>query len=222
MSTITKAEPAADYPPEEGCYLRGNDYSPVAVCVILKWDREKTPPAIEELVRVGAESGAALSGTLQTENIGLEMAGTVHNDNATGIKVSCYECHLPRAYWPKIIKKTKSGVKDMYHTMLGTIDTLEKFEAHRMHMATVTWAEMNENDSRECRYCHDTSQWDLASQSEKAQEYHAPALSNDKTCIDCHKGLAHKLPEGIVPDEQIPGIDPPPPTASNAEAGARG
>jgi tetrahydromethanopterin S-methyltransferase subunit A len=69
---IRKAEPAPDYPPEEGCYLRGNDYSPVAVLVILKWIREETPPEIEELVRVGVESGAALSGTLQTENIGLE------------------------------------------------------------------------------------------------------------------------------------------------------
>jgi len=31
MQNIRKAEPAAGYPPEEGCYLRGNDYSPAAV-----------------------------------------------------------------------------------------------------------------------------------------------------------------------------------------------
>lgn len=60
------------YPPEEGCFLRGNDNSPVAVAVILKWHREETPPEIEALVRAGIESGAALSGTLQTENVGLE------------------------------------------------------------------------------------------------------------------------------------------------------
>lgn len=60
------------YPPEEGCFLRGNDYSPVAAVVILKWRREETPKEIEYLVRVGLESGAALSGTLQTENVGLE------------------------------------------------------------------------------------------------------------------------------------------------------
>lgn len=78
-----KAEPAPDYPPEEGCYLRGNDYSPVAVLVILRWVREETPPEIEELVRVGVESGAALSGTLQTENIGLEkvICNIVANPN---------------------------------------------------------------------------------------------------------------------------------------------
>ncbi len=80
---IPKGEPVHDYPPEEGCYLRGNDYSPVAVCVILKWEREKTPPEIEQLVRVGVESGAALAGTLQTENIGLEkvICNIVSNPN---------------------------------------------------------------------------------------------------------------------------------------------
>jgi len=72
-----------DYPPEEGCYLRGNDYSPVAVAVILRWIREQTPADIENLVRVAVESGAALAGTLQTENIGIEkvICNTVSNPN---------------------------------------------------------------------------------------------------------------------------------------------
>ena len=83
MTTIRKVKPVDDYPPEEGCYLRGNDYSPVAVCVILKWEREKTPPEIEKLVRVSVEGGAALSGTLQTENIGMEkvVCNVVANPN---------------------------------------------------------------------------------------------------------------------------------------------
>jgi tetrahydromethanopterin S-methyltransferase subunit A len=72
MKELYKAEPARGYPPEEGCYLRGNDYSPVAVCVILNRRREETPPDYENLVRVAVESGAALAGTLQTENIGIE------------------------------------------------------------------------------------------------------------------------------------------------------
>ena len=72
MPEIKKSKPGAGYPPEEGCYLRGNDYSPVAVVVILRWMREQTPPDIEKLVRVAIETGAALAGTLQTENVGLE------------------------------------------------------------------------------------------------------------------------------------------------------
>jgi len=69
VTKVCKTEPAADYPPEEGCYLRGNDYSPVAAAVILRWRREETPGDIENLVRTAVESGAALAGTLQTENI---------------------------------------------------------------------------------------------------------------------------------------------------------
>ena len=77
------AVPAQGYPPEEGCYLRGNDYSPVAVAVILRWRREDTPPEIEQLVRCAVESGAALAGTMQTENIGIEkvICNVVANAN---------------------------------------------------------------------------------------------------------------------------------------------
>jgi tetrahydromethanopterin S-methyltransferase subunit A len=67
-----KIQPSTGYPPEEGRYLRGNDLSPVAVCVILKWREDEIPKEIEDLVRLGVETGAALSGTLQTENIGTE------------------------------------------------------------------------------------------------------------------------------------------------------
>ena len=142
-------------------------------------------------------------------DIGLEMAGRPHYDNATGLRATCADCHLPKAFWPKVFYKTKAGIKDTYHHfVLGTISTPEKFEAHRMHMATVTWKAMYANDSRECRVCHDQSKWDLASQRDKARDYHSPALTNGKTCIDCHKGIAHELPQGILPDEQLPGIDP--------------
>lgn len=80
---IRKVKVPAGYPPEEGCYLRGNDSSPVTVAVILKWRREEMPDSIETLVRIGLESGAALSGTLQTENVGLEkvICNVIANPN---------------------------------------------------------------------------------------------------------------------------------------------
>jgi len=83
MSKNLKAKPADDYPPEEGCYFRGNDYAPIAVAVILQWTRGRMPPDIEKLVNMGRESGAALSGTVRTENIGLEkmICNLVANPN---------------------------------------------------------------------------------------------------------------------------------------------
>lgn len=83
MTEMAKVTPSPEYPPEEGCYLRGNDYSPVAVVVLLNRRREETPTELEALVRAAVESGAALAGTLQTENIGIEkiICNIVANPN---------------------------------------------------------------------------------------------------------------------------------------------
>jgi tetrahydromethanopterin S-methyltransferase subunit A len=80
---MLKVKPHPDYPPEEGRYIRGNDASPVAVAIILCSDADKIPAEIENLVRAGIESGAALSGTVQTENIGFEkiVCNVVANPN---------------------------------------------------------------------------------------------------------------------------------------------
>lgn len=80
---MLKVKPHPDYPPEEGRYLRGNDASPVAVAVVLTTDGDKIPPDLERLVRAGLESGAALSGTVQTENVGFEkiICNIVANPN---------------------------------------------------------------------------------------------------------------------------------------------
>lgn len=80
---MLKANPHPDYPPEEGRCVRGNDFSPVAVTIILNHDQDKIPPDIEKLVRAEVESGAALAGTFQTENIGFEkiVCNVVANPN---------------------------------------------------------------------------------------------------------------------------------------------
>ncbi len=80
---MLKVKTHPDYPPEDGRYLRGNDNSPVAVAIVLACDADKIPPDIEVLVRAGIEAGAAISGTVQTENIGFEkiVCNIVANPN---------------------------------------------------------------------------------------------------------------------------------------------
>ena len=80
---MLKVNPHADYPSEDGRYVRGNDSSPVAVAVILNCDADKIPVELEYLVRAGIEAGAALSGTVQNENIGFEkiVCNIVGNPN---------------------------------------------------------------------------------------------------------------------------------------------
>ena len=80
---MLKVEPAEGYPSEEGRYARGNDFSPVAVCVILDDFDFRIPPELQELVMAGLDGGAALSGMLQTENVGMEkvLCNVVANPN---------------------------------------------------------------------------------------------------------------------------------------------
>lgn len=52
---MLKVSPHSEYPPEEGRYLRGNDFSPVAIAIILNTDADKISPEVEKLVRAGIE-----------------------------------------------------------------------------------------------------------------------------------------------------------------------
>jgi cytochrome c-type protein NapC len=55
---------------------------------------------------------------------------------------------------------------------------------------------MKANDSLECRNCHSTQSMDLARQNPRAAAAHERLLfTGERTCIDCHKGIAHRLPD---------------------------
>jgi tetrahydromethanopterin S-methyltransferase subunit A len=96
---MQKVKPPDGYPPEEGRYVRGNDFSPVVVCVILDTFDFNVPPELQELVMAGVDTGAALSGMLQTENVGLEkmLCNIVANPNIRYIVLCGRESpgHLP-------------------------------------------------------------------------------------------------------------------------------
>jgi tetrahydromethanopterin S-methyltransferase subunit A len=118
---ILKVDTLPEYPPEEGRFLRGNDFSPVAVVAILDTYDLKIPPELVRLVEVAIQSGAALAGTLQTENIGIEkiVANVVANPNIRYI-VLCWresQGHLPAN---ALINLVKNGVaKDKRRTIVG-------------------------------------------------------------------------------------------------------
>jgi cytochrome c-type protein NapC len=129
-----------------------------------------------------------------------EFKGTIHDTNRTGVRATCPDCHVPHALGPKLIAKVKA-TKDLWGHLRGTIDTQEKFEKMRHELAALVWENMQGNDSRECRSCHTRSAMSKDLQSEKAQERHAKAVAEGKTCIDCHFGIAHTEPEGPGPME---------------------
>lgn len=124
-----------------------------------------------------------------------EYRETNHYSNRTGVRATCPDCHVPRDFKHKMIRKIKSS-NEIWHKLKGSIDTREKYEAKRLELAERVWADMEATDSRECRNCHNYSYMNLDKQSPDSAETHTDGLDAELTCIECHKGIAHKLPEG--------------------------
>jgi cytochrome c-type protein NapC len=85
----------------------------------------------------------------------------------------------------------------VFGKITGVIDTKEKFEAHRMEMAQREWARMKSRDSIECRNCHNFDAMSQELQKRTPYNKHMEAKAQGKSCIDCHQGIAHKLPKGF-------------------------
>lgn len=128
-------------------------------------------------------------------NVFQELQPTIHYTNRSGVRATCPDCHVPHKWTDKMARKMQAS-KEVWGKIFGTINTREKFEAHRRTMAEREWARLKANDSLECRNCHNFEFMDFTRQSPRAQAMHSTALaSGEKTCIDCHKGIAHELPD---------------------------
>ena len=90
--------------------------------------------------------------------------------------------------------------------MRGTISTQEKFDHERWRLANKVWDEMREDNSANCRHCHDPQAMDNAKQSEDAVKQHKKFASGKATCIDCHTGVAHRSrgAEGASESRRVP------------------
>ncbi|MDH5484990.1 MAG: NapC/NirT family cytochrome c [Gammaproteobacteria bacterium] len=127
------------------------------------------------------------------ENVYREYQDTIHYANRSGVRATCPDCHVPKPWVHKMIRKIQAS-NELLHKALGSIDTPEKFEAKRLKLAQNVWKTMKATDSRECRNCHDYDSMDFVAQQRRAVTRHTEGFEEGKTCIDCHKGIAHSLP----------------------------
>jgi Nitrate/TMAO reductases, membrane-bound tetraheme cytochrome c subunit len=135
------------------------------------------------------------------DNVYQEYKKTIHFANRSGVRAGCPDCHVPRDWTHKMIRKIQAS-NELYHKVLGTVSTPEKFNAHRLEMARREWARMKASDSRECRNCHAFDQMDPEKQKQRARKQHENAQEDGMTCIDCHKGIAHKPVHQGLEDEE--------------------
>ena len=133
------------------------------------------------------------------EHVYKEYKISYHYKNRTGSRAECADCHVPKEFFPKLKAKI-IAVKDVYHHFMGTIDTTEKFEEHRLEMAKRVWAQMDANESKACRNCHAFEAMEMFEQGRRARSKHPEAIKEGQHCIDCHKGIVHNLPRDWAGD----------------------
>ena len=131
------------------------------------------------------------------DNVYAEYQQTIHYSNRTGVRAVCSDCHVPKDWTHKMIRKVQAS-RELYGKVMGTIDTKEKFEAKRLELARHEWARMKAADSRECRNCHAFESMNTEAQKPRAKKAHELGQRDKQTCIDCHKGIAHKKPQGMT------------------------
>ena len=132
-----------------------------------------------------------------------EYTETIHYTNRTGVRASCPDCHVPREWIYKVVRKLRA-TNELFHWLRGSIDAPEDFKAKRLVLARYVWASMEATDSRECRNCHGSGFMSPNAQAATARTMHELADKWDMTCIDCHKGIAHSLPQGF---DEVAAID---------------
>jgi cytochrome c-type protein NapC len=134
------------------------------------------------------------------ENTWPQFQESLHFNNRSGVNATCADCHIPVAFIPKMVRKIQAS-REVWGHFVGVIDTPEKYAAHAPAMKAREVARLRANDSLECRNCHDRERMLMALQSAKAREYHGSAAEQGKTCIDCHRGIAH--PENLGEEVEV-------------------
>lgn len=139
-----------------------------------------------------------------------EYTGTIHDVNRSGVGAVCSDCHVPKDWTHKIIRKIQAS-RELYGKVVGTINTPEKFDAKRLSLAMHEWERMKKTDSRECRNCHDFESMLPEKQRPRARQQHLNAIETGQTCIDCHKGIAHKDLRDRADEEYLEALEAPNP-----------
>jgi cytochrome c-type protein NapC len=141
-------------------------------------------------------------------NVYREYSTTVHYSNRSGVRATCSDCHVPDPWVHKVVRKVQAS-NEILHKVLGSIDTPEKFDAKRLQLAKNVWKAMKATDSRECRNCHDFGSMNPENQKKRSRKQHILGMEQGNTCIDCHKGIAHKKVHDQLSEDELVAMEQP-------------
>ena len=123
-----------------------------------------------------------------------EYEASSHFKNTSGVRASCADCHVPHDWLGTVLLKARATL-DIIPEVAGKLSTAEKYESHRRDMAIAVWRDYLRRDSDYCESCHTTDAMVLENQERRTQRKHEQAEEKGESCIECHQGVVHKLPE---------------------------
>ncbi len=93
--------------------------------------------------------------------------------------------------------KRKTGSEQRHHDtfIAHSIDTPKNWKPNAWNLPSVNGRGMKENNSATCRSCHNYDAMDYARQHPEAARQMKVAAKDNQSCIHCHKGIAHQLPD---------------------------
>lgn len=119
--------------------------------------------------------------------------------------VTCHDLHVTKD--PVRIAKTQASVctvchkiqkKGIHHLTDKVVDNPPCSTCHNPHANPLPAIMMLENRSKGCRSCHNFEKMQVSTKvTEKAKSYHRVMEKNDRTCVDCHAGVAHRNKENF-------------------------
>jgi len=130
-----------------------------------------------------------------------EVLASAHGGGKSGIVVECQQCHLPQEPFQYLIKKIIVSKDVIGFLTIDGFNTQEWLDANRKEQADHARDFLRSIDSSTCQNCHKRIYEDQPETMKKmAKRMHSNNFKKTedkrKTCIDCHKGVAHPYPKG--------------------------
>ncbi|SHI15804.1 NapC/NirT family cytochrome c [Ferrimonas marina] len=130
-----------------------------------------------------------------------EVLASAHGNNRAGVVVQCQQCHIAQEPFNYLVKKIVVS-KDIWgYLTIDGFNTQEWLEANRKEQADLALAYLKRIDSSTCQNCHNqVTQEAPEAMKTMAARMHAANYKKEpdqrRTCVDCHKGVAHPYPKG--------------------------
>jgi cytochrome c-type protein NapC len=97
------------------------------------------------------------------DNVYQEYKKTIHYSNRTGVRAYCSDCHVPKDWGHKMMRKIQAS-QELYGKIMGTISTPRSSKPSASNWRPMSGRRMKASDSRECRNCHSFSAMDIEKQ----------------------------------------------------------